>query len=77
MAKPPDARQKDLLRPAPEEIIDLGLPLVRLAREIDWFGCKVSIHGRLRTFHRDARHASRRGAFETAQKSQGVTVPLG
>jgi hypothetical protein len=28
--------QKDLLRPALEEIIDLGHPLVRLAREIDW-----------------------------------------
>jgi hypothetical protein len=26
----------DLLRPALEEIIDLGHPLVRLAREIDW-----------------------------------------
>ena len=31
-----DDRQKDLLRPALEEIIDLGHPLVRLAREIDW-----------------------------------------
>jgi len=29
-------RQKDLLRPALEEIIDLGHPLVRLAREIAW-----------------------------------------
>jgi len=36
MAKPRDNRQKDLLRPALEEIIDLGHPLVRLAREIDW-----------------------------------------
>ena len=36
MAKPRDDRQKDLLRPALEEIIDLGHPLVRLAREIDW-----------------------------------------
>ena len=27
---------KDLLRPALEAIIDLGHPLVRLAREIDW-----------------------------------------
>ena len=36
MAKPRDNRQKDLLRPALEEIIDLAHPLVRLAREIDW-----------------------------------------
>ena len=36
MAKPRDNRQKDLLRPALEEIIDLRHPLVRLAREIDW-----------------------------------------
>ena len=36
MAKPRDDRQRDLLKPALEEIIDLGHPLVRLAREIDW-----------------------------------------
>jgi IS5 family transposase len=36
MAKPRDDRQKDLLRPALEAIIDLGHPLTRLAREIDW-----------------------------------------
>ena len=36
MAKPRDDRQKDLLRPALEEIIDLDHPLVRLARAIDW-----------------------------------------
>jgi IS5 family transposase len=36
MAKPRDDRQKDLLKPALEEIIDLGHPLARLAREIDW-----------------------------------------
>ena len=36
MAKPRDDRQKDLLRPALEEIIDLGHSLVRLARAIDW-----------------------------------------
>ncbi len=36
MAKPRDNRQKDLLKPALEAIIDLGHPLVRLAREIDW-----------------------------------------
>src|SRR5438132_6324728 len=36
MAKPRDDRQKDLLRPALEEIIALGHPLVRLTREIDW-----------------------------------------
>jgi IS5 family transposase len=36
MSKPRDDRQKDLLRPALDEIIDLGHPLVRLSREIDW-----------------------------------------
>jgi transposase, IS5 family len=36
MAKPRDNRQKDLLRPALEDIIDLAHPLVRLARAIDW-----------------------------------------
>lgn len=35
MSKPQDTRQKDLLRPPLEEIIDLGHPLARLAREID------------------------------------------
>ena len=36
MSKPRDERQKDLLRPPLDEIIDLGHPLARLAREIDW-----------------------------------------
>jgi transposase, IS5 family len=36
VARPRDDRQKDLLRPALEAIIDLGHPLVRLGREIDW-----------------------------------------
>ena len=36
MAKPRDDRQRDLLRPALEEIIDMGHPLVRLAQRIDW-----------------------------------------
>jgi IS5 family transposase len=36
MSKPRDDRQNDLFRPPLEEIIDLGHPLVRLAREIDW-----------------------------------------
>jgi IS5 family transposase len=36
VAKPRDDRQKDLLRPALEHIVDLGHPLVRLTREIDW-----------------------------------------
>jgi len=36
MAKPRDDRQKDLLRPALEEIIDLGHPLAALGRAIDW-----------------------------------------
>jgi len=35
VAKPWYDGQKDLLLPALEEIIDLGHPLVRLAREID------------------------------------------
>src|SRR5690348_14254319 len=36
MAKPRGNRQKDLLRPALEDIIDLAHPLTRLAHEIDW-----------------------------------------
>jgi len=36
MSKPRDERQKDLFRPALEQIIDVGHPLVRLAQEIDW-----------------------------------------
>ena len=36
MSKPRDDRQKDLLRPSLDEIIDLGYPLARLARAIDW-----------------------------------------
>ena len=36
MARPRDDRQKDLLRPALDQIIDMGHPLVRLAGEIDW-----------------------------------------
>lgn len=36
MSHPRDDRQKDLLRPALDQIIALGHPLVRLAHEIDW-----------------------------------------
>jgi transposase, IS5 family len=36
MARPRDERQKDLLRPALDQIIDLGHPLTRLAGAIDW-----------------------------------------
>src|SRR6202047_135687 len=36
MGRPRDDRQKDLLRPALDQIIDLGHPLVRLAEKIDW-----------------------------------------
>ena len=36
MSKPRDNRHKDLFRPALDEIINLGHPLVRLAEEIDW-----------------------------------------
>jgi IS5 family transposase len=36
VARPRDDRQKDLLQPALEEIINLGHPLIRLAGKIDW-----------------------------------------
>lgn len=36
MAKPRGDRQKDLLRPALEHVIDLGHLLARLAQRIDW-----------------------------------------
>ena len=36
MARPRDDRQKDLLRPALDQIINMRHPLVRLASEIDW-----------------------------------------
>ena len=36
MSKPRDDRQKDLLLPALEKIIDMSHPLVRLAALIDW-----------------------------------------
>jgi len=36
MSRPRDDRQKDLLRPGLEEIIDLKHPLARLGVEIDW-----------------------------------------
>lgn len=36
MAQPRDDRQKELFRPALDQIIDLGHPLVRLAQQIDW-----------------------------------------
>ncbi|MGY2812041.1 hypothetical protein [Bradyrhizobium sp. USDA 4506] len=36
MSKPRDDRQKDLLLPALDQIIDMGHPLVRLAAVIDW-----------------------------------------
>jgi IS5 family transposase len=36
MSRPRDDRQKDLLRPALEAIIDMGHPLVQLAGRIDW-----------------------------------------
>ena len=35
MSKPRDDRQKDLLLPALDQIIDMGHPLVRLAALID------------------------------------------
>lgn len=36
LAKPRDDRQKDLLRPALEEIIDMSHPLVQLVGQTDW-----------------------------------------
>ena len=36
MSKPRDDRQKDLFRPALDEIVDPNHPLIRLGREIDW-----------------------------------------
>ena len=36
MSKPRDDRQRDLLRPRLDQIIDLEHPLARLAREIGW-----------------------------------------
>jgi IS5 family transposase len=36
MGRPRDDRQKDLLRPALDQIVDMGHPLVRLAGKIDW-----------------------------------------
>jgi transposase, IS5 family len=36
MSRPRDDRQKELFRPALEQIIDMGHPLVRLAGKIDW-----------------------------------------
>ncbi|TWB41201.1 hypothetical protein [Nitrospirillum pindoramense] len=36
MSRPRDTRQKDLLRPALDQIIDLKHPLVELAGKIDW-----------------------------------------
>src|ERR1700743_1959949 len=36
MSRPRDKRQKDLLLPALDRIIDMGHPLVRLAALIDW-----------------------------------------
>jgi transposase, IS5 family len=36
MSKPRNDRQKDLLLPALDQIIDMGHPLVRLAGLIDW-----------------------------------------
>ena len=48
MSKPRDERQKDLFRPALDQIIDMGHPLVRLAEEIDWSfldGARLGLSG--------------------------------
>jgi IS5 family transposase len=36
MGRPRDERQKDLLRPALDRVIDMKHPLVLLAGKIDW-----------------------------------------
>lgn len=36
MSKLREERQKDLFRPAPDQFINMGHSLVRLAQEIDW-----------------------------------------
>ena len=36
MSQPRDDRQKDLFRPALEQIVNMGHPLVRLGQQIDW-----------------------------------------
>jgi IS5 family transposase len=48
MSQPRDDRQKDLFRPALEQIIALDHPLVRLARQIDW----AFLNGRLGKVYR-------------------------
>ncbi len=45
MSTPRDERQKDLFRPALDQIIDLKHPLVLLAEKIDW----SFINGRFRS----------------------------
>ncbi len=45
MAQPCDARQKELFRPALDQIIDESHPLVRLARSIDWEGLGRDLGG--------------------------------
>ena len=60
MAKPRNDRQKDLLRPALEDIIDLGHPLARLAR--DRLGVpRQPVCQRLRAGSRSARLADAAG----------------
>src|SRR5580692_8781586 len=61
MAKPRDDRQKDLLRPALEDIIDLGHPLVRLAREIDLGLSRGPLYQRTRAGRRSAWFADAAG----------------
>lgn len=56
MGRPRDDRQKDLLRPALDQIVDLGHPLVRLAEKIDWtFLDDLGAGGALSTRHVGAR----------------------
>lgn len=57
MSKPRDNRQKDLLRPAPDDIIDPGHALVRLAGELPE---RLSVRRHLPTArHRRRVHAAK------------------
>jgi hypothetical protein len=69
MARPRDDRQKDLLRPAFDQIIDLGHPLARLAGAIDW----GFLDGGLRQCARRGRviRVCRRGSLPSSCRTWG------
>jgi hypothetical protein len=74
MSKPRDERQKDLFRPALDQIIDLGHPLVRLAQEIDWdFPSASARQRRCRAFREShLPTAPDRQSLKTARRSLAV-----